>query len=179
MEKNEYNWRLGELVRLPRTTTLIKKGSMKSYERLIGSRYICIRESSEGQRGILLKVLGKVSREHINMIDGEPFCKDDKVEHFIGASYFSYQFPTLEELKEVLNILRDNKTLIRQFEEVSMQIHPDATFWVRDTARHLLLMKKPQYYDSRSEELIVSSDSDSEAHCRLTIAHFYKSHIGA
>lgn len=179
MEIKDYNWSLGELVRLPRTTTLIKKGSMKSYERFIGSRYICIRESSEGQRGILLKVLGKVSRENINMVGGKPYCKDDKVEHFVGASYYSYQFPTLEEIKTVLNILRDNKTLLRQFEEASMQIHPDATFWVRDTARHLLLMKKPQYYDSRSDELIVSSDSDSEAHYRLTIAYFYKSHIGA
>ena len=46
----------------------------------MASRYICIREATAGQRGILLKVLGKTTRENIIMRGGKPFCKDDKYE---------------------------------------------------------------------------------------------------
>lgn len=63
MESDKKDWTLGEVALLPRQTSQINK----KYEYLITSRYICIRETSEGQRGILLKVLGKTAREDIIM----------------------------------------------------------------------------------------------------------------
>ena len=64
MESDKKNWKLGEVVLLPRQTSKINK----KYDYLMTSRYICIREASEGQRGILLKVLGETARKHIMII---------------------------------------------------------------------------------------------------------------
>ena len=63
MKSNENTWRLGETVTLPRTEKKIKNNGSVSYEQLIGSRYICVREEAEGRRGILVKVLGKYTPE--------------------------------------------------------------------------------------------------------------------
>ena len=70
MESDKKNWKLGEVVLLPRKTTQINK----KYEYLMASRYICIREATEGQRGILLRVLDKIARKNIIMRGGKPFC---------------------------------------------------------------------------------------------------------
>ena len=77
METTENNWTLGELVNLPRQEKLLKTSGPKSYSHFICSRYICIREATEGQRGILMKVLGKAYDDHIIMVNGEPFSKDE------------------------------------------------------------------------------------------------------
>ena len=167
--KNE--WRLGELVNLPRSYSQIKKGRT-SFEHVTGSRYICIRESSKGQRGVLMKVLGKTFRNQIKVICGEPFCKDDKFEGFDYDIYYSFRFPTTDELKEVLAILRGNADLLAKFEAASMHINPYSTFWVRETAPYLLFMKQLQYYDSKTEASAPSSGNDEEARYRITIAYF-------
>ena len=78
MESDKKNFTLGEVVLLPRKTSQINK----RYEYLMMSRYICIREASENQRGILLRVLGKTARQNIIMQGGKPFCKDDKYEAY-------------------------------------------------------------------------------------------------
>ena len=62
---------------LTREVTDLKNGSRTGYKRLIASRYICIREESEGKPGILLKVLGKATKDDMLIVSGEPFCKDD------------------------------------------------------------------------------------------------------
>ena len=108
METTENNWILGELVNLPHQEKLLKKSGSTSYSRFIGSRYICIREATGGQRGILMKVLGKTDGDRIIMVNGQPFCKDDREELFAGKRYFSYPFPRDNEVMEALDILRQS-----------------------------------------------------------------------
>ena len=171
MESDKKNFTLGEVVLLPRKTSQINK----KYEYLMASRYICIREASEGQRGILLRVLGKPARKNIIMRGGKPFCKDDKYEGLYTNTYFSYRFPSTNELKEVLDILKKDESLLEIFKKNNMSIKLDSTFWVRDTASRLFFLKEPQYYDANHGQL--TATSDNEAHHRLTIAYFYKSNI--
>ena len=172
METTENNWILGELVNLPHQEKLLKKSGSKSYSRFIGSRYICIREATEGQRGILMKVLGKTDGDRIILVNGEPFCKDDREELFAGKRYFSYPFPRDNEVMEALDILRGNQDLQRKFEEASMHVNPDSTFWVSDTVRNMLLRRKPQFLGGRDGQLYPAND-DSE-HYRVTFVYFYK-----
>jgi hypothetical protein len=171
MESDKKKWKLGEVVLLPRKTTQINK----KYEYLMASRYICIREATEGQRGILLRVLDKIACKNIIMRGGKPFCKDDKYEGLYTNTYFSYRFPSVNELKEVLDILKKDESLLEIFKKANMSINPDSTFWVRDTASRLFFLKKPQYYDASLGQLVATSDD--ETHHRLTIAYFYKSHV--
>ena len=170
-ESDNKNWKLGEVVVLPRKTTQ----SNKKYEYLMASRYICIREATAGQRGILLKVLGKTTRENIIMQGGQPFCKDEKYEGLYSDTYFSYRFPSMKELKEVLDILKKDESLLEIFKINNMSIKLDSTFWVRDTASRLFFLKEPQYYDANHGPL--TATSDDETHHRLTIAYFYKSNV--
>ena len=172
MDSNKQNWALGEIVTLPRKTSPVNS----KYEHLMASRYICIKESEGGECGMLLKVLGKMTREHITMQGGEPFCKDDKNEGFTSDTYYSYRFPSEEEVKEVIRILRGKPNLVEIFENASMHINPNSTYWVRDITGRLPFLKKPQYYDAHSGELLVAGDD--KPHYRLTIAYFYKSKLG-
>lgn len=171
MESDKKNWKLGEVVLLPRQTSKINK----KYEYQMTSRYICIREASEGQRGILLKVLGETARKHIMIQGGKPFCKDDKFEGLYSSTYYSFRFPSVKELKEVLEILKKDENLLEIFKKAGMPINPNSTFWVRDTASRLFFLKKPQYYDANHGPL--TATSDDETHHRLTIAYFYKSNV--
>ena len=169
MKSNTNNWELGEIVVLPRTTRQVKSGSFKSYERIIGSRYICIREATEGQYGILLKVLGRTPADFVMMVCGEPFCKDDSMELFDGVCYMSYSFPTLEDLKEVVEILNNNPSLLPKFDAASMHVNPKTTFWIRESAKRLFT-KKPQFYDVSTEKL--GTSTDDPAPYRLSIVYF-------
>lgn len=177
MSSKEYNFSLGEEVTLPRQTTPIKESGITSFEHLIYSRYICIRESKEGQRGILVRVLGKIPHERLMVKGGEPFCKDDRAESFQGVVYYSYQFPTLDSVKEVLDILRRDQQLVKKFDRSKMHINPWSSFWVRETLRHMVVMRKPQYYDSKSDKLVVSNSNSDEIHYRLSVVYFYKSKL--
>ena len=172
MESTENSWRLGEIVTLPRTEKLLKKSGSTVYERIIGSRYVCVREASEGQRGILVKVLGKFPPEHIMTVGGQLFSKDDREELFAGMRYFSYPFPAVKDVEEVLEILRSNPSIVQIFEGASMHINLKSKFWVNETGRHLLVMKKPQCYDTYSEQICTPSKDD--APYRLTMAYFFK-----
>ena len=172
METDKKNWTLGEVVLLPRKTSQINK----KYEYLMTSRYICIREDTEGRHhGILLKVLGKTARKDIIMQGGKPFCKDDKYEGLYSNIYYSFRFPSTNELKEVLDILKKNESLHEIFKKNKMPINPDSTFWVRETASRLFFLKEAQYYDAKLGQL--TATSDDETHYRLTIAYFHKSNI--
>ena len=173
MTSNEKNWTLGETVILPRKSKKCKDSGMKSYEYIVGSRYICIREADDMHSGILLKVMGKIPREPIMMVAGEPFCKDDKNEGFTDDTYYSHRFPSMDEVKEALDILRSNPELVDKFEKASMHINPRSSYWVRDAGRNMLFMKTPQVYDSRSEEL-TDSGNRSSIHYRLAIVYFNK-----
>ena len=109
------------------------------------------------------------------MQGGKPFCKDDKYEGFNSDTYYSFRFPSMKELQIVLDILKKDQNLLKIFEKAGMPIHPDSTFWVRDTASRLFFLKEPQYYDASQGQ--ITATSDNETHHRLTIAYFYKSNI--
>lgn len=166
------DWSIGELVTLERDTTLLKKCGKKLYSYFQCSQYVCIREASKGQRGILVKGLGKVRRERVMLVSGKPFCKDEREELFVGKHYYSYPFPTVDELKEVLNIIRSDIDLQQQLIDNYMFFYPEGTFWVSDTKSLFLWLKqKPQYYDPSTGYLATAKSCD-EHHQRLTIVYF-------
>lgn len=171
MESNNNKWKVGELVTLPKTSRQLKITNYKTYERFIGSRYICIREATDNQFGILLKVLGRIPAEHIMMVCDEPYCKDDSTELFEGMCYFSYPFPKLNELKEVLETLRNNPDLLPKLDAASMHINPKSTYWIRETTKKLFI-RKPQCYDVSTDSL--STATDDAAPYRLTMLFFSK-----
>ena len=172
MESTENSWRLGEIATLSRKEKQLKKSGLTVYEQLIGSRYVCVREATEGQRGILVKVLGKFPPEHIMTVGGQPFSKDDREELFVGIRYFSYPFPAAKDVKEVIEILRSNPSLIQIFKDASMHINLNSKFWVHETESRLLVKKKPQCYDAYSEQIVTPSKDDVPY--RLTMVYFYK-----
>lgn len=168
--KNE--WSVGELVTLDWTQThLIKEGKM-SYSYMIDSSYFCIREATESQRGILIKSLGKTKQNNIMLVRGKPFCKDDFDNMFLNKHYFSFSFPMADELKEVLDILRSDIDIQQKLLDNNMITNPNGTFWVNDTKSQFLgLKRKLQYYDSPTDSL-VTANSQSERHQRITIVYF-------
>ena len=174
MELKENNWKLGEIVKVPRQEKVLKDGST-SYVQYIESRFICIREATEDQRGILLKVLGKSYSDQIKTVGGEPFGLDDHAELFNGHRYYSYRFPSVNEVKEVLDILRDNYTLLQKFDEAKMHVNPNSLFWVRETSRNVFLKKSPQVYDGREDKLC--NPSDDTNYYRITVAYFSKDQL--
>lgn len=176
MEENEYKWKVGELVSVPKQSEKVKGGRLKEYHHYISSRYVCIREAADGQPGILLKVLGKTDSPNIMMIGGEPFVKDDKDESFTGDTYFSFRFPTTDELKLVLEILQNNPDLIPKFDKGTSHFKPESSFWVRETARRFFIEKQFQFYDARTKTL-ARSNNPFDVNYRVTIAYFDKSRI--
>ena len=174
MESNKNNWNLGKIVFPPTTATLLKKRNKKEYKRFINLQYICVREATESQCGILVKVLGKTKADNITFVCGQPFCNDDEFMLFEGQIISSYSFPTVAELREVLNIIRSNPSLLSQFEAVSMQFDPNSIFWVNKTGFHLPFTKKPRCYDASTNRLC-KAPKDSEP-CRLTMAYFNTKH---
>jgi hypothetical protein len=166
------DWRVGQLVILGESTTLLKESGTKSYSSIVGSQYVCIREATDGQRGILVKGLGKIQREHVMLVNGEPFCKDERVDLFMGKRYIGYPFPTADELKEVLNIVRPDMNIQQELIDNGMFFNPNGTFWVSDTKSQFYGLKRNlQYYDSSTDSLSTAKTPD-ERHHRITIAYF-------
>lgn len=157
---------------VPRTTGGIGKSFCKlQYGRYIGSRYICIRKETEGKRGILLKVLGKVYSDQVKIINGEPFSKDESTELFMSHSYVSYPYQSMKDVKEVLDILRGNTDLLQTFEKAKMHITPNSSYWVSETARNKFMLKIPQVYDSHQD--ILCTASDDTPYYRITMVYFH------
>lgn len=169
MESSKYNWSVGEIASLTWNERLLKKSGSTSYAELVSSQHICIREATDMQPGILLKVMGKVPTDRIMLINGKPFCKDDRDDLFKGKCYYSYPFPTADTLKEVLEIVSSNEALKSRLKAESMNFNPASSFWIRETAGKFLT-KKPQYYDAGSGQILKAADN--AAHYRLTIAYF-------
>ena len=170
MESKENQWKVGELVSFPWKSTVFKKSGSTIYKHFYSSRFICIREEDEGHRGILLKVLGRTSPRDIMMVGGEPFCKDERDDRLGGKTYSSFRFPSSEEVIDALEILRANPGLLAVFEKESMHLNLNATFWVRESARNFLLMKKPQYYGIHTG--VVTKATGNVPHYRLTMVYF-------
>ncbi len=106
------------------------------------------------------------------LVNGKPFCKDERIELFMGTRYISYPFPTAEELKEILDIVRPDMNIQQKLIDNGMFFNPNGTFWVSDTKSQLFGMKhSPQYYDPSTGCLATSKRLD-ERHNRITIAYF-------
>lgn len=174
MDQLENNWKLGEMANLPRQEKVKKDGST-SYVNYIESRYICVREAIDGRRGILMKVLGKAYSDQVKMVGGEPFGRDEHEDLFAGQRYYSYPFPTANEVQEVLEILRDNPSLLQKFEDARMHVNPDGMFWVRETARNAFLIKIPQVYSGHDNQ--IHNISDDTNYYRITMVYFYKGQL--
>ena len=171
MESNKNNWTLGEIANLPRQEKVLKDGST-AYVHYITSRYVCIREATDLQRGILVKVLGKAYGDQVGLVKGQTFCKDEHDELFVGHRYYSFPFPSAKDVKEAIDIIREDQSLLQKFEAASMHINPNSTFWVSDTTRSKFFLKKPQFLNGRDGQLYpVSNDSQ---HYRLSIVYFFK-----
>jgi hypothetical protein len=175
MKLTETNWKIGEIVFLPKKEELLRKGNGMEFKRVIGSRYFCIREAAKGQRGILIKILGQYKPKHIMIVDGEPYSKDHLEDMFEGVRYYSYPFPSVKDIKEVLDILRSKPTLMKKYWDTSVAINLQSKFWVKEIARNLLFTKKPQCYDAQSDSLC--SPAVNEMPYRLTIAYFFEGEI--
>ena len=172
MESNKNNWTLGEIATLPKQEKPLKQSGSTTYVQYITSRYVCIREATDSQRGILVKVLGKFYSDQVGIVNGEPFSKDDRDELFVGHRYYSFPFPSAKDVKEVLDIIEDNQDLLQKFQAASMHINPNSTFWVSDTVRNKFFLKKPQILSGRDGQLYTPSDDDN--HYRLSIVYFFK-----
>ena len=168
MPKERNTWKLGEIVKLPRTVVPLKN---KRYQYFSQSRYVCIREALNGKRGILIKYLGKVTASDIMVVGGEPFCKDDKWEGLESDFYYSFRFPTLDELNEVVDIIEGNETLQQQLADASFHIDLNKKFWVRETIRVRLIHTKLQFFDPISDSL-EASGSDDDSCQRISIVYF-------
>ena len=170
MESNINKWSIGQKVSLSWKTKQLKKNKKNSYERMIGSNYICIREASDGHNGILLRVLDNAKASSVMLISGQPFFMDESARLLEGFSYSSYSTPSLAELKEILAILGSNSSLLVRFDEASMPINLKSLFWVNETARNTFFQKKPLCYNPSTDSLCIASDP--VAPCRLTLVYF-------
>ena len=175
MEPITSNWKTGDIVTLQRIDKMLKKNSTTAYKELVSSRYVCVHEASKGERGILVKVLGKIPARYLNIVDGKPFVKDDTEELFYDTNYYSFPFPKANEVEEVLSIIRNNPELKKQFESISMHINTEATFWVRETTRNLLFTKQLQYFDAKSCHTCKAIEN--KARYRLSIVYYYNSEL--
>ena len=171
-ETTKTKWKAGEVVTISQNTKLLKRSDKKLYSNIAIENYVCVREATKGQRGILVKGLGKVRRERIIFVNGKPFLKDERDELFVGKHYYSYPFPTVDDLKEVLDIVRDDMDIQQTLIDNGMFFYPSGTFWVSNTKSLLLgLKKRLQYYDPPTDR-IVTAKSHDERHQRITIAYF-------
>ena len=169
---NEANWHLGDLVNLSWNQKEIKKSGRKSYAYYALSNYVCVREATDRQRGILVKGLGKIQRERVMLVNGKPFCKDEREELFMAKCYFSFPFPTADELKEVLDIVRFDMNIQQKLIDNSMFFNHNGTFWVNDSKSLFFGLKRsPQYYDPSTGRFATAKSLD-ERHNRITIAYF-------
>ena len=172
MESNKNNWTLGEIATLPQQEKPLVQSGSTAYVHYITSRYVCIREATDGQRGILVKVLGKACGDQVGLVKGKPFCKDDHDELVAGHRYYSFPFPSAKDVREAIDIIKGNQGLLQKFEAASMHINPNSTFWVSDTVRSKLFLKKPQILNGCDYQLYPPNEDDY--HYRLSIVYFFK-----
>ena len=91
---------------------------------------------------------------------------------FDGDRFYSYPFPSAREVQEVLEILKWNQDLVNKFEDASMHVNPDSTFWISDTTRNMLFLKKLQVLSARDGQICPANDDGQ--YYRLSVVYFYK-----
>jgi len=176
MKETEYDFKVGEVAVLPYEYAFVSNSGQTRYEWFVRSRYVCVREDSDSQYGILVKYMGDYASPSIIVKGGEPFCKDDKTVRLEGNTYNSYRFPTTHEVKEVLGILKGNENLIGVFKSLMMEIDPSSTFWVREMESRFPFRKLFRYYDPESDKVYSSTDKNKD-HCRMAVVYFHESKL--
>ena len=175
MEPITTNWKTGDIVTLQCAEKTLKTKGNSIYKEFVASRYVCVREASKGERGILVKVLGKAPDSSLEIIEDRPFAKDGVEQLLDDIIYYSYPFAKAMEIEEVLSIICHTPELLNVFESISMHIDTEATFWVRETTRNMLFMKQLQYFDASQSLTCVAKEN--EAHYRLSIVYYYNSEL--
>jgi hypothetical protein len=175
MEPITTNWKTGDIVTLQCAEKTLKTKGNSIYKEFVASRYVCVREASKGERGILVKVLGKAPDSSLEIIEDRPFAKDGVEQLLDDIIYYSYPFAKAMEIEEVLSIICHNPELLNVFESISMHIDTEATFWVRETTRNMLFMKQLQYFDASQSLICVAKEN--EVHYRLSIVYYYNSEL--
>ena len=171
-QEKSQEWSVGELVNMERSTTQLKESGTNMYSNMVSSQYVCIRETTDGQDGILVRGLGNIRQRHIMIVSGEPFIKDERDDLFVGKQYYSHPLPTADELKEVLDIVRTDENIQQKLKACGMQFDSNGTFWVSDTkAKFCGLKRDLQYYDTKTGRLATAKSPD-EYHQRITVAFF-------
>jgi hypothetical protein len=94
---------------------------------------------------------------------------------FEGDRYFSYPFPKANQVKEVLDILRQSPRLLMTLEGLKMHINPNSMFWVSEIARKAFFFKIPQVYDSRTGQLLPASKDT--LYYRISIVYFFEGEL--
>ena len=175
MEPITTNWKTGDIVTLQCAEKTLKTKGNSIYKEFVASRYVCVREASKGERGILVKVLGKAPDSSLEIIEDRPFAKDGVEQLLDDIIYYSYPFAKAMEIEEVLSIICHTPELLNVFESISMHIDTEATFWVRETTRNMLFMKQLQFFDASQSLTCVAKEN--EAHYRLSIVYYYNSEL--
>lgn len=165
-------WSLGEFVKVPHYTETIGKKDGKKYKHLWERRYICVREATEGQQGILIKVLDRATSVQLQLMGGEPFYRDGKVVNKDRRNYYGFQFPKLEELKVVLDLLKQNELVTMKLREKWSHFDLTGLFWIRELkSRFFGFQKKPQYYDNKTKQVAVGKGGNKRIQ-RISIIYF-------
>ena len=166
------HWSVGEMVSLPHGDEMVKQSRNKTYKYELPPNCICLRKAEDYCRGIMVADLGTYSANRMLMVDNKTFCKDNKTRGFYDTVYYCYPFPSVREMKEVLDIIRKDPDLQQMLREQQMYIDPSATFWVSDTRRSLFPWKrKALYYNPQTDSLSAVKTGD-DVHHRITIAYF-------
>lgn len=173
MTEKKSRWTVGEKVSLHHHKTILYRLPRRIFAHFVASRYLCIREASSKNRGILLKVLGTFEAGEISSRRFEAFCKDAKDDgyDFRPDSYYSFRFPTKKQVKEVLQILKAQPELVERLYEIGMGFSWQQGYWVRGMAFNCLLGSKPKWYDPTADAVFVSHRSEEE-HLRMSIVYF-------
>ena len=108
MEPITTNWKTGDIVTLQCAEKTLKTKGNSIYKEFVASRYVCVREASKGERGILVKVLGKAPDSSLEIIEDRPFAKDGVEQLLDDIIYYSYPFAKAMEIEEVLSIICHN-----------------------------------------------------------------------
>ena len=159
-------WTKGEIVVLPEINEMLTQIGNKIYMYGLPSKCFCLREATESHRGILVKLLNEYAANEILMINKKPFCKDYKINGFETISYCSLRFPEVSDLKEVLDIVRNDSTIQQQ-----TGINPNETYWVNDTHKRFFFRRHAQYYAPKTDS-IGTAQTNNEKHYRLIITYF-------
>ncbi|MCR4852225.1 MAG: hypothetical protein K5893_01370 [Prevotella sp.] len=168
---NLSEWKVGNLVAPGLMFRKICHYGGKIYMNFVDSKFVCIREATASEPGVLVKVLNSCDQSRFLFRKGEPFVKDYKNVNFESpVEYCSFRLPTVEEIKFVLSIAKSDKTLGEMLSDRGLSPYEPATYWTRDISRSII-GRHVKFYDSATGEVKSESGDDTER-IRITVVYF-------